>query len=349
MNEDDKKYLYEKAVEGRNQHIQLFNHWMNMYAIFNGALFVGYYSLCDKKQLIFEMIIIVLGVLSGWCWHFSARGFYRWIISWINVVKKYEKLAFNNQFVYRAFIYPGAEKGKYKTRPFSTQKLTIYFSLSIAITWSLLYVYRGILFFINQKRKCSEDYDLFCIVVYLILLFVIICFVIFLGIKLGRETDLRKTHYLYKSIGKDGFLDDLDHDEKILLCLLCMANKILTGLGFSYKQNPGIGEIQTEESYFINREYRYAGNFYTKGSLTVWVGFCDDYGYCISLCGQKDDRIEEVLVNLKIRHVIDYNSLDNHNWYTIVLDDEKINTENCKCKFHNFFDNIKNIVDQIER
>lgn len=37
MNEEDKKYLYDKAVEGRAQHLQLFNHWMNMYAIFNGA------------------------------------------------------------------------------------------------------------------------------------------------------------------------------------------------------------------------------------------------------------------------------------------------------------------------
>ena len=350
MNEEDKKYLYDKAVEGRAQHLQLFNHWMNMYAIFNGALFVGYYSLCDKNQHMLEIIIIALGVISGWCWYFSTRGFYRWIISWINVVKMHEKLALNNKSVYRAFIYTNSEEGRYKTKPFSTQKITKCFSLSVAIAWSLLFLYRGILFFIIFKRKCwLEDCKVFCIVVYLVLLVIIVGFLIFLGIKFGRETDLRKTHYLYKSIGKDGFLEEWEYNEIILLSLLCMANRILTGLGFSCKQNTEIGKIQTIKGYFLNREYRYTGNFYTKGSLTIWVGFCDDYGYCMALCGQDDDRVEEVLVNSGIRPVVDYNGFDRHNWYTIVLEDEQINTENCNSKFASLFDNIKNIVDLINK
>ncbi len=349
MNEEDKKYLYDKAVEGRTQHLQLFNHWMNMYALFNGALFVGYYSLCDKNQVILEIIIIALGVISGWCWHFSARGFYIWIISWINVVKMHEKLAFNNKSVYRAFIYPNSEEGRYKTKPFSTQKLTIYFSLSVAIAWSLLFAYRGIFLFISCHRDCHLiDCNSFYIAIYFGLLLAITGFLIVLCKKIGRETDLKKTHYLFKSIGRDGFLEEWDYNENILKSLLCVAKIKLNGLGFSCKLNPGKGEIQANKGYFINRVCRYSGYFYTKGSITVWVGFCDDYGYCISLCGEKDERVEEAIVNSGMIPVVDYNDLDKHNWYTIMLEDGQINTKNCENKFSNLFDVIKKIIDLIE-
>ena len=85
---DDNKYLYEKAIEGRQFHMECFNHWMNMYAIINGALFAGLYAVEKTSHI---LSILVLGCLAGWFWHFSVHGFYRWIISWIRIVKCYHK------------------------------------------------------------------------------------------------------------------------------------------------------------------------------------------------------------------------------------------------------------------
>ena len=43
--------MYEKAVEGRNQHYQNYNTWTNLYAIFTGALFVAYYNVYDSSSV----------------------------------------------------------------------------------------------------------------------------------------------------------------------------------------------------------------------------------------------------------------------------------------------------------
>ena len=98
-----------------------------------------------------------------------------------------------------------------------------------------------------------------------------------------------------------------------------------------------------------NHEYRYAGNFYTKGILTVWVGFCDDYGYCISLCGQKDERVKKAIVDSGIIPVVDYNDFDKLNWYTILPEDGQINKDNYESIFLCLFEKIKNIIDLIEK
>lgn len=130
------KFLYEKAIEGRQHHQGNFNHWMNMYAIFNGALFAGYYTMSNNTEAIFKVLIVFLGCAAGWAWHFSSKGFYDWILSWINVVKKQEEkldtlFAQNgNAVVYRYYT------GKKTT---STQKVTKLFSLLAALAWSVLF------------------------------------------------------------------------------------------------------------------------------------------------------------------------------------------------------------------
>ena len=48
MNENE-KYLFDKVIQARYEHIHFYNHWMNMYAIFNGALFVCLYTLNGKN------------------------------------------------------------------------------------------------------------------------------------------------------------------------------------------------------------------------------------------------------------------------------------------------------------
>ena len=127
----DEKFLYEKAIEGRQHHQENFNHWMSMYSIFNGALFVGYYSIVDKNTL-FAFLILIVGCTAGWSWFFSAKGFYDWILSWIKVVKKREeKLESDGKkyVVFRAYI------GK---KTISTQKITKFFSCIVALAWTVL-------------------------------------------------------------------------------------------------------------------------------------------------------------------------------------------------------------------
>ena len=168
---EDEKFLYEKAIEGRQHHQENFNHWMSMYSIFNGALFVGYYSINEKNTL-FSFLLLLLGCAAGWSWHFSSRGFYNWILSWIKVVKKLEeKLDINGKksVVYRAYM------GEKTT---STQKVTITFTFLVSLAWTLLTA-NSIAMFIIRKMNLpqSEKCCLTIIVFALILLCALILYV----------------------------------------------------------------------------------------------------------------------------------------------------------------------------
>ena len=153
MNENN-KYLYEKAIEGRQFHMECFNHWMNMYAIINGALFAGLYAVEKTSHI---LSILILGCLAGWFWHFSVHGFYRWIISWIRIVSHYEEKLFSNETSKKKhLVYKIFDEGKKKSTcwekikaffskigfstkyPFSTQKLTRAFTFCVAIVWTVL-------------------------------------------------------------------------------------------------------------------------------------------------------------------------------------------------------------------
>lgn len=166
----DKKELYEKAIEGRHHHQKNFNHWMNMYSIFNGALFVGYYSVKNDSPSILPLniVILILGCAAGWSWHFSATGFYDWILSWIKVVQEHEKkldIDDNNKFVvYRA----------YEGKPtISTQKITKSFSLLVGLAWSFLLVRR--LVSLMPAEKFCEKVFFWCLFTILVSI-IVSCF-----------------------------------------------------------------------------------------------------------------------------------------------------------------------------
>lgn len=196
----DYKDLYEKAIEGRKHHYENYNHWMNMYAIFNGALFVGLYSQPDGKP--YELAILILGCIAGWFWFFSVCGFYRWIISWISVVSYYEqKLCVDknntknekekNPYVYRLF-FDGSGKGKFsltlKNRPFSTQKLTRNFTFLVSIVWTYLlanFISNGCISEVIKNCSLIQNTG------FNVLLIVLICLALFTG--LFRE-DLNESH-----------------------------------------------------------------------------------------------------------------------------------------------------------
>ena len=189
---EDIKFLYEKAIQGRQQIWNDFNHWMNMYAIFNGALFVGFYSImeknpdCSNPWNLCEFLIITLGCIEAILWHCSARSFYRWIKSWIGVVALYESMLTANP-VYRAFVY--LEK-KEDAHPFSTQKLTLCFTFSVAVAWGLLVIN----FFV--KNIIRQSIAVIPLYIYIIII-LIVSFLLFSFLsKNGKSReDLMKSHF----------------------------------------------------------------------------------------------------------------------------------------------------------
>lgn len=199
--------LYKIAIEGYQQHWEHYTRWMNHYAIFNGALFVGLYRIMDTNDAPFllEFIIIALGCVSSWFWLFSARGFYRWMISWINVVKKQEKVVRgktenekDSALIYRAFIKDNAKH--FKSRPFSTQKLTQWFVGCVAISWSLILIAAIISNFFQSAFTFFEN--LVCVIISILLVILIV----YCGVSKCRETDLKNTHALFKQGNdKDSF------------------------------------------------------------------------------------------------------------------------------------------------
>lgn len=194
----DYEDCYKVAIEERARHQQNYNHWMNMYAIFNGALLIAFTAdgVCD----LFKLLVSLLGVFTSSLWIMSVNGYYEWIISWIKVVSFYEAKLKNegeNVYIYRLFA-----KTK-KKFPFSTQKCTKAFTISVLIGWCLLSIYEMLKIFpeTNTKTEMKEILKLvknfMCenilyIMLILVVLIVIILLVLIFSKKLREE--LTNTH-----------------------------------------------------------------------------------------------------------------------------------------------------------
>ena len=179
MDKFDKCFkYYEKAIEGRNFHYQNYNTWVNYYSIFNGALFVGYYSLLQEKSSFLLFFITLLGFISAFCWHSTVKGHYIWMISWIKVVHDYEeelnKISTNDEKYYVYSVYTRPKKDFYM-KNISTQKMTSVFTFIVCIAWGLLLIYVTY----NILDKVFFFNNLTAIKIVLSIIFVIILFFIF--------------------------------------------------------------------------------------------------------------------------------------------------------------------------
>ena len=201
----DYEDCYKVAIEERARHQQNYNHWMNMYAIFNGALLIAFTA--DGTCELFKLLVSLLGVFTSSLWIMSVNGYYDWIISWIKVVSFYEaklQMEVNNEsnegenvYIYRLFA-----KTK-KKFPFSTQKCTKAFTISVLVGWCLLSIYEMLKIFpeTNTKTEMKEILKLvknfMCenilyIMLILVVLIVIILLVLIFSKKLREE--LTNTH-----------------------------------------------------------------------------------------------------------------------------------------------------------
>ena len=136
--------MYEKAIEGRNLHYQSYNTWMNHYAIFTGAFFIGYYTIKSSDNSInpiLSLLIVLIGYISAICWRHSLSGYYAWMISWIKLVQHYEvelhKLNYRIPFVY-SYADEDLKDSKEFPQNYSTQKITGFFTSVVIIGWGVL-------------------------------------------------------------------------------------------------------------------------------------------------------------------------------------------------------------------
>ena len=181
---------YKLAIEGRKTHLEEYHFWMNMYAIINGALFVGLYNVADDY---ISFGIRILGCLAGWFWHLSVRGFHTWMISWIKNVHRFEE----NYGVYKTFCNVTNKENK-AIKPLSTPSITKMFTLGVAMVWSVL----AVLQFYKMNKSFIESFCDFlknnpnCIKFWgsLIILLLLLVFILVSAIFLCKESDLRKTN-----------------------------------------------------------------------------------------------------------------------------------------------------------
>lgn len=163
--------MYEKAIEGRNNHYSSYTAWMNLYAIFNGALFVGFYTIFNSNKIL-AVLICFIGILASICWLKSLSGYYSWMKSWIKVVHEYEELL-NSSFVsdkegrcyvYKVFI----EDNQQKKEHYSTQKITKVFIITLIVGWSILVLYLLLSLIGTWNLRCFGPVGI-CLIVHFVI------------------------------------------------------------------------------------------------------------------------------------------------------------------------------------
>lgn len=150
--------LYKIAIEGRNSHYKNYNEWVNLYSIFTGAIFVGFYTTYDKDNFL-SVFLCLLGIIVSMCWIVSVKGYYNWILSWIKIVHEYEKELNSNAVClncsdckYKCNEDANIDKKKYyvysvymgdrnKKEHYSTQKDTLFLTYCIMIAWDIIFLY----------------------------------------------------------------------------------------------------------------------------------------------------------------------------------------------------------------
>lgn len=183
---------YALAIEGRKTHLKTYHFWMEMYAMINGALFVGLYNVFDKNNF-FSFVIMILGCLAGWFWHLSVLGFHEWMISWIKNIQRFE----GHDGVYRAFCTVKFVDNE-EIKPLSTPKLTKGFTLGVAILWSILVLYQfyklNLRFFCKFFALFLNDNDFIKFIITTTLLLALFIFILWNRYYGSKESDLRKTN-----------------------------------------------------------------------------------------------------------------------------------------------------------
>lgn len=176
--DDNRRYAYEKAIEAYWKHVDRYHTWMNYYAIFNGALFVGFCTLLTATTKViaktgsqqnnydtsfinakfFELensyffiliILCIIGSISGISWLLSLKGHITWMNNWMNIIHKYEDTTYRVYKIIVASSQDIIESNEVNSphssnmklyKAYSTSTITEYFVTSIILGWLILII-----------------------------------------------------------------------------------------------------------------------------------------------------------------------------------------------------------------
>lgn len=191
---EQRRFMYQKAIEAYQYHVNRYHTWMNYYSIFTGALFVGFYYLttatteiklekinsainqcccsiedtCKIYKLTNDYFLLIitlciLGLISSICWLLSLYGHEKWERNWMQNIEYYEDAIDDKDGEkYESFIlYKIINGDKKDFKAFSTHTITKIFIMSVILGW----------YFCIALTICKE-YN--CISCFLIIIFLVI-------------------------------------------------------------------------------------------------------------------------------------------------------------------------------
>lgn len=191
------EFLYQKAIEAYWNHVNRYHTWMNYYALFNGALFVGFCTLLTATTIIkadsisqwnlendytfLQFTVCIIGLVSSCAWLASISGHEKWEKNWMNIIESFEtvplyrliisgkndfslKKDYNDHECYDGLTKYGKvlEKGD-EFKAYSTHTITKIFVWSIIIGW-----FSCIAFIVGCIKNCCCA--CYCILISLFLL-----------------------------------------------------------------------------------------------------------------------------------------------------------------------------------
>ena len=202
------KFLYQKAIDAYWNHVNRYHTWMNYYALFNGALFVGFCTLLtatttikadsasqwnlENNYTFLQFTVCIIGLVSSCAWLASISGHEKWEKNWMNIIesfetaplyrlivcgkddfllkKDYDNHEWNNETTKDGKVL---EKGD-KFKAYSTHTITKIFVWSIIIGWIICFCY-------SAYRYLKEDFSISKTII--IILISVIALVIALFVK----------------------------------------------------------------------------------------------------------------------------------------------------------------------
>jgi len=131
--------IYKIAINARTITYDNLYKWMTYYYVAVGAIFLGFYTVKSDDPL--RNILIILGYVISILWYLSSKGYYFWILNWIDVIKLIEnKLPIESRiyWIFSDRIDKNYNSFWNPTKPanISTAKITIFFSFCVSIIWA---------------------------------------------------------------------------------------------------------------------------------------------------------------------------------------------------------------------
>lgn len=345
--------LYEKAIEGRNFHYSNYNTWVNYYSIFTGALFMCYYN-CYKDSNsglysnIFILLVSLLGMITAICWHSTVKGHYWWMISWINIVQKYEgELNSLSEDIFDYWIYNAYKPSdeNFYQKNISSQKLTSAFTFIVSLAWGIILSCHIYSFFLCLQRKLGNTND-FCMKVFIFIISALLVIVAFLFLMLlfSRESDI------------SSMKPDIKEGKKTLSIDKILKNQFSEFCKTNWEQKICKANITNNEKWF----YVQAGNYFKDCFHVEYIELngTQNLQFHIEFSPLKKSKtFRDLLFNLKpdIKNILteknmaEYNSKSSYLWFDI-KDTENITTkEELFAVFSKYLEIFDSAINKIEK